>query len=83
MLASLSLSQVVGWLNVLIDAHFTRLLMHTPCHGLLQSLNSLARRHVKACSSLKALKGYLKQVTAQSAIPARPLPHYSVEVIDF
>ena len=45
------------------------------------SVQELLEPSERSGSSLKALKGYLKQVTAQSAIPARPLPHYSVEVI--
>ena len=77
-----SLAQIVGWLNVLIDAHFTRLLMHTPCHGLLSHLASLSRRHVKACSSLKSLKGYLKQASLRSSQPSRPVAQYSVEVLE-
>ena len=78
-----NLTQIVGWLNVLIDAHFTRLLMHRPCHGLLTSLSDLSRRHVKTCAALKSLKGYLKQTThVRSAQPARPVAQYSVERID-
>ena len=80
-----SLNQIVGWLNVLIDAHFARLLMHAPCHGLLHSLNGLARRHVKACSSLKGLKGYLKQATESAPGGngwTRPVPQYSIELLE-
>ena len=77
------LSQVLDWLNVLLDAHFTRLLMHKPCHGLLESLSMLSRRHVKMCSSLKSLKGYLKQTTlVKSAAPSRPVAQYSVETLE-
>ena len=79
-----NLAQIVGWVNVLIDAHFTRLLMHKSCHSLLTTLSNLARRHVKTCSSLKSLKGYLKQSTlAKDAMPAKPIPLYSVVEIDF
>ena len=80
-----SLSQIVGWLNVLIDAHFSRLLLHAPCHGLLHSLNGLARRHVKACSSLKGLKGYLMQATESAPGGngwTRPVPQYSQELLE-
>ena len=80
-----SLSQIVGWLNVLIDAHFSRLLIHAPCHGLLHSLNGLARRHVKACSSLKGLKGYLMQATESAPGGngrTRPVPQYSQELLE-
>ena len=69
---------------MLIDAHFTRLLMHKSCHSLLTTLSNLARRHVKTCSSLKSLKGYLKQSTlAKDAMLAKPIPLYSVVEIDF
>lgn len=78
-----NLAQIVGWLNVLIDAHFSRLLMHKPCHGLLTALSDLSRRHVKGCSSLKSLKGYLKQTTlVKSAMPSRPVAQYCVETLD-
>ena len=77
-----SLAQIVGWLNVLIDAHFARFLMHAPCHPLVERLNGLARRHVKACASLKTLKGYLKQASLRSAQPAAPVAQYSVEALD-
>lgn len=78
-----SLAQIVGWSNVLLDAHFSQLLMHTPGHALLHGLNGLARRHVKACSSLKGLKGYLSQATSKAALTyTRPVPQYSVEALE-
>jgi hypothetical protein len=35
------------------------------------------------CSSLKSLKGYLKQTSlVKSALPSRPVAQYSVETLD-
>ena len=76
-----SLAQLVGWLNVLLDAHASQLLMHAPALAPLTQLGDLARRHVQLCSSVKALKGHLSQATLHGAQPTRPVPPYSVELI--
>ncbi|KAL1499543.1 hypothetical protein AB1Y20_011745 [Prymnesium parvum] len=75
-----SLPHVVGWINVLLDAHFAALLMSPPAHALLRSLNHQVRRHVKVCSTLKNLKGHLAQATQKSSVPSKPIPAYGVEL---
>ena len=76
-----NLTQIVGWLNVLLDAHASQLLMHAPALAPLTQLGDLARRHVQLSSSVKALKGHLSQATLHGAQPTRPVPPYSVELI--
>ena len=71
---------MVGWINVLLDAHFAALLMSPPSHSLLSTLGHLARRHVQVCSSLKSLKGHLSQASRKSAVPSKPVPAYSIEL---
>ena len=41
------LSQVLDWLNVLLDAHFSQLLLHVPAHALLKRLATYAGRHAQ------------------------------------
>ena len=76
-----SVAQVVAWLNVLIDAHFSQLLVHAPAHALLSRLGKLARRHVQLCSATKILKGHVDQASSRSGLPARPPADYSVELL--
>ena len=56
--------------------------MYAPSHKLLEALSGLARRHVKACSSIKGLKGYLEQASTMASMPSRPVAQYSVELLD-
>lgn len=77
-----AISQLVGWTNVLLDAHASQLLMHTPAHGPLRSLGGLVRRHVQLCGAMKGLKGYLSQATLKQAQPIKPIPDYSVEILE-
>jgi hypothetical protein len=77
-----AISQLVGWTNVLLDAHASQLLMHAPAHGPLRSLGGLVRRHVQLCGAMKGLKGYLSQATLKQAQPIKPIPDYSVEILE-
>lgn len=77
-----SLAQVLGWLNVLLDAHFSQLLLHAPAHELLKRLGTLAARHAQLCASLNMLHGHLAQAVTRHALPACLVPDYSVELID-
>ncbi len=52
------------------------------CDALPPRPSQLARRHVKVCSSLKGLKGYLEQASSMKSLPSRPVPQYSVELLD-
>jgi len=76
------LGQLVGWTNVLLDAHASQLLMHAPAHDALQQLGKLARRHVQLCSAMKGLKGYVGQATLKQSRPIRPIPDYSLELLE-
>jgi hypothetical protein len=77
-----TISQLVGWTNVLLDAHASQLLMHAPAHGPLRTLGGLVRRHVQLCGAMKGLKGYLSQATLKQAQPIKPIPDYSVEILE-
>ena len=77
-----AISQLVGWTNVLLDAHASQLLMHAPAHEPLRALGKLARRHVQLCTAMKGLKGYLGQATLKHQQPMRPIPDYSVEILE-
>jgi len=77
-----TIAQLVGWTNVLLDAHASQLLMHAPAHAPLRSLGALARTHVQLCTAMKGLKGYLGQATSKTQQPARPIADYSVELLE-
>ena len=77
-----TLAQILGWLNVLLDAHFSQLLLHAPAHELLKRLGTLAARHAQLCASLNTLHGHLAQAVTRHALPARLVSDYSVELSD-
>ena len=76
------LSQVLDWLNVLLDAHFSQLLLHVPAHALLKRLATFAGRHAQQCASLNTVHGHLALASSRGSLPTRPpLPDYSVELL--
>ena len=58
-------------------------MLHVPSHDMLKRLGALATRHAQLCANLKNVHGHLTQATSRGSLPAKPVPDYSVELLDF
>ena len=76
-----SLAQTAEWLSLLIDSHFSTLILTPSAHPLLGSLRAALTDHLSICRSASALKGFLTVLTQRTALVSRPeTGEYHVEV---
>ncbi|XP_072882485.1 nucleolar protein 11-like [Hemitrygon akajei] len=71
-------AQVLDWLNLLLDAHFTLLVMTSEAHKLLKNFNSFITYQVRFYSELNKIEESLQQL--QKVKPQND-GLYSIEVI--
>ncbi|XP_054897522.1 nucleolar protein 11-like isoform X2 [Poeciliopsis prolifica] len=75
-----SLNQVMDWVCMLLDAHFTVLVMSPVAKGLLLNLQSFVRSQVRLFSELGKIEGSLQELTKMKM--KRDVGAYSIEVIE-
>eukprot|EP00062_Callorhinchus_milii_P004717 gi/632943721/ref/XP_007887102.1/ PREDICTED: nucleolar protein 11 [Callorhinchus milii] len=74
-----TVNQVLDWISLLLDAHFTLLVMTPEARGLLTHLHKFVRSQVKFYSELSKIEGSI-----QGLHQVKPLSYdsrYSIEVI--
>ncbi|XP_069785852.1 nucleolar protein 11-like [Narcine bancroftii] len=74
-----TVSQVLDWINLLLDAHFTMLVMTSDAHGFLHHLNKFIRSQVRFYSALNKIDGSLQKL---HELTPQNDGLYSIEVIE-
>uniref|UniRef100_A0A669C441 Nucleolar protein 11 n=1 Tax=Oreochromis niloticus TaxID=8128 RepID=A0A669C441_ORENI len=75
-----SLSQIMDWVCLLLDAHFTVLVMTPEAKGLLLNLHSFVKSQVRLVSELGKIEGSLQQLHKMKA--KESIGQYSIEIIE-
>ncbi|CAL8333517.1 unnamed protein product [Merluccius merluccius] len=74
-----TLTQVLDWVCLLLDAHFTVLVMTPEARGLLVNLHSFVKYQVRFVSELGKLEGSLQEL--QHMREEKHIGQYSIQVI--
>ncbi|XP_055509742.1 nucleolar protein 11-like [Leucoraja erinacea] len=74
-----TVSQVLDWINLLLDAHFMVLVMMSEAHGLLDHFNRFIRSQVRFYSELNKIEGSLQKL---HQLQPQNDGLYSIEVIE-
>ncbi|XP_022061128.2 nucleolar protein 11-like [Acanthochromis polyacanthus] len=75
-----SLAQVMDWVCLLLDAHFTVLVMTPEAKGLLLNLHSFVRSQVRLVSELGKIEFSLQELKKMKV--KKDVGQYSIEVIE-
>ncbi|XP_068448571.1 nucleolar protein 11-like [Clinocottus analis] len=79
-LRSPSLTQIMDWVCLLLDAHFTVLVMTPEAKGLLLNLHSFIKSQVKLVSELGKIEGSLQELNKMKV--KKDVGQYSIEIIE-
>uniref|UniRef100_A0A8C9YEM5 Nucleolar protein 11 n=1 Tax=Sander lucioperca TaxID=283035 RepID=A0A8C9YEM5_SANLU len=79
-LRSPSLTQIMDWVCLLLDAHFTVLVMTPEAKGLLLNLHSFVKSQVRLVSELGKIEGSLQELNKMKV--KKDVGQYSIEVIE-
>nr|XP_056722872.1 nucleolar protein 11 [Euleptes europaea] len=74
-----TINQIMDWMCLLLDAHFTVVVMLPEAKGLLSSLHKFVRAQVHFCSELNKIEGSLKEL--QKINNPKDVGLYSIEVL--
>ncbi|KAJ6656501.1 hypothetical protein lerEdw1_003790 [Lerista edwardsae] len=76
---SVSINQIMDWMCLLLDAHFTVVVMLPEARELLSELHKFVRAQVRLCSELNKIEGSLKEL--QRLKQSNDGGLYSIEVL--
>uniref|UniRef100_A0A7N8XX93 Nucleolar protein 11 n=1 Tax=Mastacembelus armatus TaxID=205130 RepID=A0A7N8XX93_9TELE len=79
-LRSPSLTQIMDWVCLVLDAHFTTLVMTPEAKGLLLNLHSFVKSQVRLVSELGKIEGSLQELNKMKG--KKDVGQYSIEVIE-
>ncbi|XP_036970065.1 nucleolar protein 11-like isoform X2 [Acanthopagrus latus] len=79
-LRSPSLTQIMDWVCMVLDAHFTVLVMTPEAKGLLVNLHSFVKSQVRLVSELGKIEGSLQELNKMKA--KKDVGQYSIEIIE-
>ncbi|XP_067437567.1 nucleolar protein 11-like [Thunnus thynnus] len=79
-LRSPSLTQIMDWVCLLLDAHFTVLVMTPEAKGLLLNLHSFVKSQVRLFSELGKIESSLQELNKMKM--KKEVGQYSIEVIE-
>uniref|UniRef100_A0A8C4HJN0 Nucleolar protein 11 n=1 Tax=Dicentrarchus labrax TaxID=13489 RepID=A0A8C4HJN0_DICLA len=79
-LRSPSLTQIMDWVCLLLDAHFTVLVMTPEAKGLLLNLHCFVKSQVRLVSELGKIEGSLQELNKMKV--KKDVGQYSIEVIE-
>ncbi|KAM3865241.1 nucleolar protein 11-like [Diretmus argenteus] len=79
-LRSPTLTQIMDWMCLLLDAHFTVLVMTPEASGLLLNLHSFVKSQVRLFSELGKIEGSLQELHKIKV--KKDVGQYSIEVIE-
>ncbi|KAK3575100.1 hypothetical protein QTP86_020699 [Hemibagrus guttatus] len=75
-----AINQILDWVSLLLDAHFTVLVLAPEAKSLLSGLHKFVRSQVKLYSELGKIEGSLKAL--KQSKQSQELGQYSIEVIE-
>ncbi|XP_075703056.1 nucleolar protein 11 [Rhinoderma darwinii] len=77
----LSVTQILDWMNLILDAHFTVLVLLPKAKPLLRTLQKFVRAQMKFFSELNKIEGSLSEL---QNVQRRPRSHgrYAIEVLE-
>uniref|UniRef100_A0A674NYL9 Nucleolar protein 11 n=1 Tax=Takifugu rubripes TaxID=31033 RepID=A0A674NYL9_TAKRU len=75
-----SLTQIMDWICLLLDAHFTVLVMTPEARGLLMSLHIFVKSQVKLVSELGKIEASFQELDKMKV--KRDVAQYSIEIIE-
>ncbi|XP_054460508.1 nucleolar protein 11-like [Anoplopoma fimbria] len=75
-----SLTQIMDWVCLLLDAHFTVLVMTPEAKGLLLNLHKFVKSQVRLVSELGKIEGSLQELNKMKM--AKDVGQYSIEIIE-
>ena len=71
-------------MNIVVDAHFTQLVLSPAAHPLLVELHQVIQNQVHFIDELISLEAILTQLEEKCALPkSREVGVYCIEVIEF
>ncbi|XP_062853016.1 nucleolar protein 11-like [Trichomycterus rosablanca] len=73
-------TQIMDWVCLLLDAHFTVLVLAPEAKGLLSSLHKFVRSQVKLYSELGKIEGSLEVL--KTSKQSKEIGQYSIEVVE-
>ncbi|XP_029595269.1 nucleolar protein 11-like [Salmo trutta] len=79
-LRSPTMPQIIDWVCLLLDAHFTVLVMTPDAKGLLSNLQSFVKSQVKLFSELGKIESSLQELHKMKL--SKDISQYSIEVIE-
>ncbi|KAJ8363550.1 hypothetical protein SKAU_G00123810 [Synaphobranchus kaupii] len=79
-LRSPTITQIMDWVGLLLDAHFTVLVMVPEAKELLSHLHKFVKSQVKLFSELGKIQGSLQEL--HKVKPSEDVGQYSIEVIE-
>ncbi|KAG8445958.1 hypothetical protein GDO86_013722 [Hymenochirus boettgeri] len=76
-----SFTQIIDWVSLLLDAHFTSVVMWPEAKKMLIKLQRLVRSQMKVYSELNKIEGYLTELQ-ELKMGNRQCADYSIEVFE-
>ncbi|KJE98207.1 hypothetical protein CAOG_008205 [Capsaspora owczarzaki ATCC 30864] len=77
-------AQLLDWVALILDSHFTRVVFAQDTHNLVADLAATIQQHTQLCERMQDMKGHLFQLAAHGRLPKQPSSAlYSIELVDF
>jgi len=75
-------AQVLDWVSVVLDSHFTQLVLAKESHAMLKELQTLIAHEVDICDKIESLPGRISHLLNKFNPPAKKPSSYSIEILD-
>ncbi|KAE8577380.1 hypothetical protein XENTR_v10004558 [Xenopus tropicalis] len=76
-----TVSQVVDWMSLLLDAHFATVVMLSDAKALLNKIQKIVKSQLKFYSELNKIEGCLAELKEPKCPSVSPPGRYSIEVL--
>eukprot|EP00742_Colponemidia_sp_Colp-10_P005370 GILJ01005738.1.p1 GENE.GILJ01005738.1~~GILJ01005738.1.p1 ORF type:complete len:779 (+),score=141.39 GILJ01005738.1:83-2338(+) len=76
-----SFAQIIDWVSIVMDSHFTELILVPDFKPLLLDIQRLIAYQIRYCESIEGLKGCMSHFIHRVEMPAAPIPDYSIEML--
>lgn len=74
-------AQVIDWVALMLDAHFSQLILTKESHSLLKETQEIVLKQLEACERIETLKGQLEYFMYAKKSTNHGIKTYSVEVL--
>ncbi|CAH1794304.1 unnamed protein product [Owenia fusiformis] len=80
--AAPSMLQVVQWMCIVLDAHFTQFVISSDARNILADLHSISQEQMQFWDDLQSLEGVLSQLKKKSSLPQKQtMGIYRIEML--